>query len=115
MSTLIRAPSLATATVLVVVAAALTTAAHGQQGLAATVSRQLFEQMLLHRNDPACPARGFYTYEAFIAAASTFPEFGTTGGGRSPRSWARPPTRPPAGSPRRPTAPTRGATASTGS
>ncbi|CAN6215558.1 unnamed protein product [Urochloa humidicola] len=41
--------------------------------------RSLFEQMLLHRNDTACPARGFYTYDAFIAAAKSFPGFGTTG------------------------------------
>ena len=41
--------------------------------------RELFEEFLLHRNDPACPARGFYTYEAFIEAARTFPAFANTG------------------------------------
>ncbi|MBA0671629.1 hypothetical protein Goklo_029393, partial [Gossypium klotzschianum] len=35
--------------------------------------------MLLHGNDRACLARGFYTYDAFIAAASSFPAFATTG------------------------------------
>ncbi|WVZ21378.1 hypothetical protein V8G54_008700 [Vigna mungo] len=35
--------------------------------------------MLKHRNDGACPARGFYTYDAFIAAASAFPSFGNSG------------------------------------
>ncbi|KAE8689580.1 Endochitinase 1 [Hibiscus syriacus] len=35
--------------------------------------------MLLHRNDGACPARNFYTYDAFIAAARTYPAFATTG------------------------------------
>lgn len=39
----------------------------------------LFEQMLKHRNDAACPAKGFYTYNAFLTAAKAFPAFGTTG------------------------------------
>uniref|UniRef100_K3ZBX5 chitinase n=1 Tax=Setaria italica TaxID=4555 RepID=K3ZBX5_SETIT len=47
--------------------------------VASVVPRDLFERLLLHRNDAACPARGFYTYDAFIAAAAAFPGFGTTG------------------------------------
>ncbi|CAM0955617.1 unnamed protein product [Alopecurus aequalis] len=74
-----RAPSLATAIGLVVLVAALATAARGQQGLGAIISRERFELMLLHRNDSACPARGFYTYDAFMSAANMFPAFGTTG------------------------------------
>ncbi|KAG5530091.1 hypothetical protein RHGRI_030452 [Rhododendron griersonianum] len=35
--------------------------------------------MLKHRNDVACQGKGFYTYEAFIAAAKAFGGFGTTG------------------------------------
>ncbi|CAI9778696.1 unnamed protein product [Fraxinus pennsylvanica] len=35
--------------------------------------------MLKHRNDGNCPAKGFYTYEAFITAANSFRAFGTTG------------------------------------
>jgi chitinase len=35
--------------------------------------------MLKHRNDGGCPAKGFYTYDAFISAAKAFPGFGTTG------------------------------------
>lgn len=35
--------------------------------------------MLKHRNDGACPAKGFYTYDAFIAAAKSFGAFATTG------------------------------------
>ncbi|KAI8536875.1 hypothetical protein RHMOL_Rhmol10G0290300 [Rhododendron molle] len=35
--------------------------------------------MLKHRNDAACQGKGFYTYEAFIAAAKAFGGFGTTG------------------------------------
>ncbi|XP_062234041.1 chitinase 1-like [Phragmites australis] len=51
----------------------------GGGGVASIVSSSLFDQMLLHRNDGACPARGFYTYDAFIAAAGSFDGFGTTG------------------------------------
>ncbi|KAK8522264.1 hypothetical protein V6N13_115242 [Hibiscus sabdariffa] len=48
-------------------------------GLTSLVSRDLFEQMLLHRNDGACPARNFYTYDAFIAAAGSYPDFANVG------------------------------------
>ncbi|GMI72545.1 PATHOGENESIS-RELATED 3, basic chitinase [Hibiscus trionum] len=48
-------------------------------GLTGLISRDLFNQMLLHRNDGTCPARNFYTYDAFIAAASSYPAFATTG------------------------------------
>ncbi|BAF17390.1 Os05g0399300 [Oryza sativa Japonica Group] len=48
-------------------------------GVGSIVPRDLFERLLLHRNDGACPARGFYTYEAFLAAAAAFPAFGGTG------------------------------------
>ncbi|KAF7105110.1 hypothetical protein CFC21_105950 [Triticum aestivum] len=48
-------------------------------GVSSVISRSLFNQMLLHRNDPGCHARGFYTYDAFIAAVTAFPGFGTTG------------------------------------
>ncbi|KAG8068840.1 hypothetical protein GUJ93_ZPchr0005g15214 [Zizania palustris] len=48
-------------------------------GVGDILPRDVFERLLLHRNDPACPARGFYTYDAFIAAAAAFPAFGTTG------------------------------------
>ncbi|KAK1320958.1 hypothetical protein QJS10_CPA03g02389 [Acorus calamus] len=43
------------------------------------VSRALFNQMLKHRNDAACAARGFYTYDAFVAAANSFGGFARTG------------------------------------
>nr|QVU21311.1 chitinase [Allium sativum]QVU21312.1 chitinase [Allium sativum] len=51
----------------------------GSSGVASIISSSLFNQMLLHRNDAACPANGFYTYDAFIAAANSFSGFGTTG------------------------------------
>lgn len=43
------------------------------------VSQDTFNQMLKHRNDGGCPAKGFYTYDAFVAAAKAFPNFATTG------------------------------------
>ncbi|KAA8535943.1 hypothetical protein F0562_028421 [Nyssa sinensis] len=43
------------------------------------ITRSMFDDMLKHRNDVACPARNFYTYDAFIAAAKSFPGFATTG------------------------------------
>jgi hypothetical protein len=52
----------------------------GGSGVASIVSRSLFDQMLLHRNDAACPASNFYTYDAFVAAACAFPGFAAGGG-----------------------------------
>ncbi|XBI84258.1 hypothetical protein VPH35_092610 [Triticum aestivum] len=49
------------------------------QGVGSVITRQVYDTMLPHRDDSICEAKGFYTYDAFIAAASTFPEFGTTG------------------------------------
>ncbi|XP_074268866.1 putative inactive chitinase-like protein LaCIC [Silene latifolia] len=43
------------------------------------INEDLFNQMLLQRNNPACPARGFYTFDAFVDAARYFPCFGTVG------------------------------------
>uniref|UniRef100_A0A0D9WUA6 chitinase n=1 Tax=Leersia perrieri TaxID=77586 RepID=A0A0D9WUA6_9ORYZ len=51
----------------------------GGNGVASIVSRSLFDKMLLHRNDAACAAKNFYTYDAFVAAANSFPSFATTG------------------------------------
>nr|QIJ55475.1 endochitinase CH5B [Cajanus platycarpus] len=51
----------------------------GGGDLASIISRNTFEQMLKHRNDEACQGKGFYSYDAFIAAAKAFPAFGTTG------------------------------------
>lgn len=50
-----------------------------QQGVASIISEDVFNQFLKHRNDAACPAKGFYTYTAFIAAANSFPDFGNNG------------------------------------
>lgn len=48
-------------------------------GVDSIISRSLFDDMLKHRNNAACPARNFYTYDAFISAANAFGGFGTTG------------------------------------
>nr|QHN63861.1 endochitinase class I [Drosera binata] len=51
----------------------------GGGDVSSIITSQIFNEMLLHRNDNACPANGFYTYDAFIQAARSFPGFGTTG------------------------------------
>ncbi|KAJ8445099.1 hypothetical protein Cgig2_029471 [Carnegiea gigantea] len=48
-------------------------------GVGSIITPALFDQMLKHRNENSCPAHGFYTYNAFIAAAGSFNGFGTTG------------------------------------
>ncbi|KAK3014049.1 hypothetical protein RJ639_008043 [Escallonia herrerae] len=50
-----------------------------QGDVGSLVSESQFNQMLKHRNDANCPAKGFYTYQAFISAAKSFGAFGTTG------------------------------------
>ncbi|RLM93303.1 chitinase 10 [Panicum miliaceum] len=47
--------------------------------VAALVSEHLYNSLFLHKDDPACPAKGFYTYASFINAARTFPKFAATG------------------------------------
>ncbi|XP_058090714.1 endochitinase [Magnolia sinica] len=49
------------------------------EGLSSLIPQSLFENILKHRNDAACPGRGFYTYNAFISAASAFGAFATVG------------------------------------
>ncbi|XP_043693939.1 endochitinase-like isoform X1 [Telopea speciosissima] len=51
----------------------------GGGDISSLISQSLFDQMLLHRNDAACPGNGFYTYNGFIAAANSFSGFATTG------------------------------------
>ena len=47
--------------------------------VAELVSEQLYNSLFLHKDDPVCPARGFYTYASFVSAARTFPRFAATG------------------------------------
>ncbi|KAJ7541377.1 hypothetical protein O6H91_10G057000 [Diphasiastrum complanatum] len=49
------------------------------QGVSSIITSNLFESMLKHRDDQSCKAHGFYTYNSFINAASSFQGFGTTG------------------------------------
>ncbi|KAL5714681.1 chitinase [Ranunculus cassubicifolius] len=51
----------------------------GSGSVSSIISQALFDQILKHRNDASCPGNGFYTYNAFIAAANAFSGFGTTG------------------------------------
>lgn len=51
----------------------------GGGDLGSIISRDTFNTMLKHRDDGGCPAKGFYTYDAFISAAKAYPSFGTTG------------------------------------
>jgi len=54
-------------------------ASGGGGDVSSIISLSMFEEMLKHRNDAACPGRGFYTYEAFLSAARSFSGFGTSG------------------------------------
>ncbi|KAL6905275.1 hypothetical protein ACP4OV_002876 [Aristida adscensionis] len=63
----------------VLLVAASAWGAAAQQGVGSIITRSVFDSMLGQRNNAACPARGFYTYDAFLAAARAFPAFGTTG------------------------------------
>ena len=70
------------AVVAVVVATVAMAIGTARGSVSSVVSRAQFDRMLLHRNDAACQAKGFYTYDAFVAAASAFPGFGATGSAR---------------------------------
>ncbi|KAG6579149.1 Chitinase 10, partial [Cucurbita argyrosperma subsp. argyrosperma] len=47
--------------------------------VASLISEELFKELFLHKDDSACPANGFYSYQSFIEATKKFPKFGTTG------------------------------------
>ena len=48
--------------------------------LGSVISNSMFDQMLKHRNENSCQGKNnFYSYNAFITAARSFPGFGTTG------------------------------------
>ncbi|GMI74431.1 PATHOGENESIS-RELATED 3, basic chitinase [Hibiscus trionum] len=57
----------------------VTPPAPGGATLGDIISREMFETMFPYRNDPRCHAVNFYTYEAFIAAAKSYPAFAATG------------------------------------
>ncbi|KAK8518666.1 hypothetical protein V6N13_018055 [Hibiscus sabdariffa] len=51
----------------------------GGSTLGDIITREMFDEMLEFRNDPRCHAVNFYTYEAFLAAAKSYPAFAATG------------------------------------
>ena len=53
--------------------------------ISSIVSEDVYASMFLHKDDDACPAKGFYNYSSFLLAAERFPEFGTTGRNASTR------------------------------
>ncbi|KAK8563110.1 hypothetical protein V6N12_011166 [Hibiscus sabdariffa] len=50
-----------------------------RRGLGDVLTKPMFQKMLPNANNDSCPAKAFYTYEAFIAAAKSYPAFATTG------------------------------------
>ncbi|PPS10795.1 hypothetical protein GOBAR_AA09847 [Gossypium barbadense] len=57
----------------------LASALRASADISSLISQDMFNEMLKHRNDGNCPGNGFYTYDAFIAAANSFGAFGATG------------------------------------
>ncbi|XP_057964809.1 chitinase 10 [Malania oleifera] len=51
----------------------------GGGGASCVISREMFNAIFLHKDDVACPARGFYSYESFVAACRDFPAFAGVG------------------------------------
>ncbi|KAK1277756.1 Chitinase 10 [Acorus gramineus] len=47
--------------------------------VASLVSEDLYNSIFLHKDDSACPAKGFYNYSSFIEATACFPKFGRVG------------------------------------
>ncbi|KAG5078774.1 hypothetical protein GLYMA_02G007400v4 [Glycine max] len=47
--------------------------------ISSLISKELFDSIFIHKDNNACPARNFYTYDSFINASKRFPRFGTTG------------------------------------
>lgn len=47
--------------------------------ISSLISKELFDTIFLHKDNNACPAKNFYTYDSFIKASRCFPRFGSTG------------------------------------
>ncbi|KAF3336905.1 basic endochitinase-like protein [Carex littledalei] len=47
--------------------------------ISSIVTEKLYNSLFLHKDDAACPAKGFYNYSSFIQATKCFPQFGNTG------------------------------------
>ncbi|KAE8699650.1 Chitinase 10 [Hibiscus syriacus] len=53
--------------------------ARRRSSISSLITENLYNSIFLHKDDNACLARNFYTYNSFIQAASCFPKFGNTG------------------------------------
>ncbi|XP_062084801.1 chitinase 10 [Humulus lupulus] len=47
--------------------------------ISSLISKQLFDSLFLHKDDAACPAKNFYSYDSFLTATKSFPSFGSAG------------------------------------
>ncbi|XP_075642528.1 chitinase 10 [Castanea sativa] len=47
--------------------------------ISSLISKELYDTIFLHKDNNACPAKNFYTYDSFIKASRCFPRFGNTG------------------------------------
>ncbi|CAL4915371.1 unnamed protein product [Urochloa decumbens] len=59
--------------------AALLLGVAAAQGVGSIITQNVYNAMLPNRDNSICPAKGFYTYDAFIKAANFFQGFGTSG------------------------------------
>nr|AAB67170.1 chitinase [Oryza sativa Indica Group] len=64
-------------------AALLAVAAWRRQGVGSVITQAVFNSMLPNRDNSQCPATGFYTSSAFIAAANSFRRSARAGGAPS--------------------------------
>lgn len=51
----------------------------GRNGISPLISEKFYNSIFLHKDDSACPAKNFYTYQSFTQATACFPEFGRRG------------------------------------
>ncbi|TVU31848.1 hypothetical protein EJB05_23550, partial [Eragrostis curvula] len=68
--------ALAAAALLLAVAASGAAA----QSVGSVITESMYNAMLPNRDNSLCSGKGFFTYNAFITAANSFPAFGTSGG-----------------------------------
>eukprot|EP00250_Pteridium_aquilinum_P022405 c25373_g1_i2 orf=184-2385(+) len=54
--------------------------------VSSSITSEVFDLFFYEHNKAGCPAQGFYNLSSFLAAAATFPAFGTTGGSNSSKN-----------------------------
>ncbi|MCO5574851.1 hypothetical protein L7F22_028644 [Adiantum nelumboides] len=52
----------------------------GNTTISSLMTDDIFDQFFFNQHQTECPANGFYNRSSFLAAASTYPDFGTSGG-----------------------------------